>query len=155
MSSIAPVGFFSETIESFTERCSSKQMFLTFSKISLQNTCVRVSFLIKLIKNRVQHRFFPEKFAKFLWTPFYRTTPVAASVFCKDFVDMGILTLILEEPMWLQLIYFLKTISFWFVECLFSIDGTLTSANYFRVSQNLLCFLYHLNQSLWRIQRMA
>ena len=34
--------------------------------------------------------------------------------------------------MYLQLINFLKTISFWFVECLFLIDGTLTLANYFQ-----------------------
>ena len=125
-----------------------------FKNLTAKHMCPSL-FLINLIKNRVQHRFFPEKFAKFLWTPFYRTTPVAASVFCKNFADMRIFTLILEEPMWLQLIYFLKSISFWFVEWLFSIDGTLASANYYRVSQNLLCFLYHLNQSLWRIHRMS
>ena len=37
-------------------------------------------FLIIFIKNRVQHRFLWLKFSKFLWTPFYRTPLVAASV---------------------------------------------------------------------------
>ena len=121
--------------QSFRVRSSSKQMFLKLSKISLCRSLFLINFinLINFIKNRVQHRFFPVKFAKFLWTPFYRTPPVAASVFCKDFVNMRILILILEDPMWLQLIYFLNTISFWFVEFLSSIDGTLTLGNYFRV----------------------
>ena len=35
------------------------------------------------------HSFFLVKFAKFLRTSFYRTPPVAASVFCKDFVDIS------------------------------------------------------------------
>ena len=56
---------------------------------------------------------------------------------------MRILIIILAEPMWLQLIYFLNAISFWFVECFFSIDGTLKLAYYFRVLQNLLFFLPH------------
>ena len=34
--------------------------------------------------------------------------------------------------MYLQLIYFLNTIPFWFVERIFLIDGTLTLANYFQ-----------------------
>ena len=56
---------------------------------------------------------------------------------------MRILMLILAEPTWLQLIYFLNSISFWFVECFFSIDGALKLAYYFRVLQNLLFFLPH------------
>ena len=54
------------------------------------------------------------------------------------FIDMRILMLLLKDPMWVHLIYFLNIISFWFLECLFSIDGTLKLANYFRVLQNLL-----------------
>ena len=58
--------------------------------------------------------------------------------------------------MYLQLIYFLNTISFWFVECLFLIDGTLTLANYFQsVTEITLRFLYRLNQPLWRIHGIA
>ena len=91
--------------------------------------------LINFITNRIQHRSFLEKFAKFLQTSFYRTSPVAASVFCKGFVDISYEnyhTHILGDSMYLQLIYFVNTISFWFVECLFLIDGTLTLTNYFQ-----------------------
>ena len=34
-------------------------------------------------------QWFQVKFAKFLWTLFYRIPPVAAFVFCKDFVDIS------------------------------------------------------------------
>ena len=52
--------------------------------------------------------------------------------------------------MWLQLIYFLNTISFSFVECLFPIDGTLqlTTSECYRI---LLCFLDRLSQPVWNI----
>ena len=46
-------------------------------------------FLVNFIKKRLQHRFFQVKFAKFLWTLFYRTPPVAAFIFCKDSVDIS------------------------------------------------------------------
>ena len=55
-------------------------MFLEISQNSQENTCVRVSFLIKLkapatlLKNRFWHRFFPVNFAKFLRTPFSQNT---------------------------------------------------------------------------------
>ena len=104
-----------------------------FKHFTVKHLC-RGLFFISVIKNRVQHRFFSVKFEKFLWTP---------SVFCKDYVNMRILMLILAEPTWLQLIYFLNSISFWFVECFFSIDGALKLAYYFRVLQNLLFFLPH------------
>ena len=45
--------------------------------------------------------------------------------------------------MYLQLIYFLSTIPFWFAERIFSIDGTLTLANYFQsATEFTLRFLY-------------
>ena len=47
-------------------------------------------------------------------------------VFCKDFVDINnenASFLILEDSLWLQLIYFLKTIAFWFVKCIFPVNG--------------------------------
>ena len=46
-------------------------------------------------------------------------------VFCKAFVDIvfeNASFLILEDPIWLQLIYFLSPVAFWFVKCLLSID---------------------------------
>ena len=58
--------------------------------------------------------------------------------------------------MYLQLIYFLNTISFCLVECLFLIDGTLTLVNYFQsVTEFTLRFLYRLNQPLWKIHGIA
>ena len=50
--------------EAVAQRCSVKKVFLEISQNSLENTCARVSFLIKL------HRCFPANFAKFLRTPF-------------------------------------------------------------------------------------
>ena len=120
-----------------------------FKNFTVKHLC-RSLFLISFIKNRVQDSFLLVKLAKFLWTPFHRTPSVAASVFCKDFVDRRILILILEDPMWLHLFYFLNKISFWFVKCLFSIDETLTLAYYFILLQNLLCFLCRFNQPLWK-----
>ena len=59
-------------------------MFFEISKNSQENTCVRVSFLIKLqtlclrpatlLKKRLWHRCFPVKFAKFLRTAFLQNT---------------------------------------------------------------------------------
>ena len=88
--------------------------------------------LINFITNRLQHRFFLMKFAKFLRTSFYRTPPVAASAFCKDFLDISYENFHTHTLMCLQLIYFLNTISFWLVEFLFLINETLKLADYFQ-----------------------
>ena len=69
-------------------------MFLKNSQISQENNCVEVFFDkvtgpqgCNFIKKRLQHRCFPVKFAKYLRTPFfYRTPPVAASVF--DYINV-------------------------------------------------------------------
>ena len=45
-----------------------KNVFLEMSQNSQENTCARVSFLLK---NRLWHRSFPVNFAKFLRTPFF------------------------------------------------------------------------------------
>ena len=47
------------------------------------------------------------------------------SVWILSILAMIILILILEDSMWLQLIYFSNTISFWFVECFFRLMGHL------------------------------
>ena len=68
-------------IEAVALTCSAKKVFLEISQNSQENTCARVSFIIKfaglrsatLLKRRLQHRYFPVYFAKFLRTPFYRT----------------------------------------------------------------------------------
>ena len=59
-----------QNAESVVQRCSVNKVFLKVSQNS-QNTCVRVSFLIKLqVRLQFQHRCFPVNFAKFLRTPF-------------------------------------------------------------------------------------
>ena len=62
--------------EAVVQRCSIKWVFLKISQNSLENTCARVSFLIKLqaspatlLKKRLCHRYFPVNFAKFSRTP--------------------------------------------------------------------------------------
>ena len=55
--------------EAVVRRCSVREVFLEISQNSQENTCVRVSFLIKL--QSLWHRCFPVNFAKFLRTPFF------------------------------------------------------------------------------------
>ena len=116
-------------------------------------------FLINFITNRLQRRFFLVKFAKFLGTCFYRKPPHRMLLYSPrtfSILAMKILILVLEGSMYLQLIYFLNTIPFWFAERIFLIDGTLTLANYFKsVTEFTLRFLYRLNQSLWKICGIA
>ena len=58
-------------------RCSVEKVFLEISQNSHENTCARVSFLIKLqarpttLLKRLWHRCFPVNFAKFLRIPFF------------------------------------------------------------------------------------
>ena len=62
--------------EAVVRRCSVGKVFLEISENSQENTCARVSFLIKLqrpatlLKKRLWHRCFPVNFAKFLRIPF-------------------------------------------------------------------------------------
>ena len=65
-------------IEAVVQRCSVKKLLLEISQKSQENTCARVSFLIKLqawlatlFKKRLWHRCFPVNFVKFLRTPFF------------------------------------------------------------------------------------
>ena len=55
--------------EAVARRCSVKKMFLKVLQTLQENTCTRISFLIK----RLWHRCFPVIFVKFLRTPFFRT----------------------------------------------------------------------------------
>ena len=58
-------------------RCSVKKLFLEISQNSQENSCARVSFLIKLQpwgKKRLWHRCFPLNFSKFLRTPLLQNT---------------------------------------------------------------------------------
>ena len=46
-------------------------------------------FIVNFFKNRLKRRFSPLKIAKFFGTSFYRTPPLIASVFYKNFVDIS------------------------------------------------------------------
>ena len=71
------------------QRCSVKKRFLEISQNSQENTCTRVSFLMKLqawacnvIKKRTLAQVFFCEICEFSKSTFcYRTTPVAASVY--------------------------------------------------------------------------
>ena len=64
--------------EAVYQRCSGKKGFLEIFQNSKEDTCVRVSFLIKLqalrpatlLKKRLWHSCFPASFEKFLKAPF-------------------------------------------------------------------------------------
>ena len=48
-----------------------KKVFIEISQNSQENTCARVSFLIKFLKNRPWHSCFTVSFVKFLRAPFF------------------------------------------------------------------------------------
>ena len=75
-----------ENKEAVAGTCSLKKVFLEISQNSQENTCARVSFLIKLqaapatlLKKRLWHRCSPVNFAKFLSTPFFYRIPLVAA----------------------------------------------------------------------------
>ena len=63
----------SSSAEAVVRKCSVKKLFLKISQNSHENTCVRVSFLIKL-QAETWRRCFPVNFAKFLRAPFLQNT---------------------------------------------------------------------------------
>ena len=71
-----------ECIEAVIQRCSVKQVFLEILQNLQEDTCARVSFLIKLqasglqlyLKKRLWRRCFPVNIEKFLRTPFLQNT---------------------------------------------------------------------------------
>ena len=60
-------------------RCSSEKVFLKISQYSQENTCVGVSFLIKLLKRDSNTGVFLRILRTFKEQLFYRTLPLAAS----------------------------------------------------------------------------
>ena len=69
-----------------------------------------------------------EKFVNIRWNTksSRRSFITALELFCKNFVDISYknaLLHILEDSVWLQLVYFLTTIVFFFVKYLFPIVG--------------------------------
>ena len=79
--------FFMNSTEAVAQRCSLKKLLLEISQISSENTCVRVSFLIKLqpstcnfIKKETLAQVFPIEICEiFKNAYFYRTPLMAAS----------------------------------------------------------------------------
>ena len=77
--------------EAVAQRCSVKKVFLEISQNSQENTCARVSFFIKLqaaacnfIKKETLAQVFSCEFCEISKnTFFYRTPPVAASVYLR------------------------------------------------------------------------
>ena len=75
--------------EALAQRCSLKKAFLEISQNLQENTCARVSFLIKLqasailLKTRLWHRCFPVNFTKFLITTFSQNT--SGGCFCQEY----------------------------------------------------------------------
>ena len=63
-----------------------KKGFLKISQNSQENTCARISVLIKVsvLKKRLCHRCFPVNFAKFLRTPFLIEQNTSGGCFWKD-----------------------------------------------------------------------
>ena len=79
--------------EAVSRKCSVKEVFLEISQNSQENTCTRVSFLIKLsegcnfIKKETLAQVFSCEFCEISKNTFsYRTPPVAGSLSC-DYLD--------------------------------------------------------------------
>ena len=69
--------------EAVARSCSVKKAFLEISQNSQENTCARVSFLIKL---QAEAQVFSCEFCEISENTFsYRTPPVAASVIFSDY----------------------------------------------------------------------
>ena len=70
-----PIHLLDSYLEAVVQRCSVKRVFSEISQNPQENTCARVSFLIKLQASRPQvrlsRRCFPVNFEKFLRTPFF------------------------------------------------------------------------------------
>ena len=77
-----------DLIEAIVERCSVKNVFLEISQNSQENTCARVSFLIKFSTSSLKKRLWTCVFCEFCEisknTYFYRTGLVAASGFNRN-----------------------------------------------------------------------
>ena len=92
--------------------CPMKEVFLKISQNSQENTCARVSFLIKLLdllKNRLWHSCFPVDFAKFLRTPFLENT---FGLLLLEGERLSWNTYVRSQCHWSQ--YFLISVSFLF-----------------------------------------
>ena len=84
--SVQKVLHFTLLIKAVAQRCSLKKVFLEISQNSQENTCARVSFLIKLqvapaalLKKRLWHRRFLANFCEISKNTFFYRTPLVAA----------------------------------------------------------------------------
>ena len=97
-----------------------------FNKVADVQAC-------SVVKKRLQNRCFPVNITKSLREPNYFILIIICErlllplkVICKDFVDISYENAsfgILEDSIWLQLIYFLTIIAFCLMKYIFRIDG--------------------------------
>ena len=64
--------------EAIVRRCSVKKVFLEISQNSRENTCARVTFLMKFIKKETTAQVFSCIFCKITKNTFFRRTPLVA-----------------------------------------------------------------------------
>ena len=90
-------------------RCSSKQVFLKFTKFTEKHIC-RNLFMKNLLNGESNASVFLWNLLNFQEHLSHRTTlMVVSEVFCKDLIDISYkktLFRILEDSRWLQIIYF-------------------------------------------------
>ena len=149
-------------LEAFSETFIYRQMFFKivvkiFENFTRKHLC-RSLVLIKFITNRLQHRFFSSEICEIYTNVFLQRIPGPEGCFriLQELCLYQLREFSYSYSMCLQLIYFLNRISFWFVECLFLINGTLKLGNYFQsVTEFTLRFLFRLNQPLWKIHGNA
>ena len=101
-----------------------------FLQYSLENNCVGDIQPCNFVKKRTQHRCFSVHIAKFLRTSILKKISywlfLPLEVFCKDFVDISYENVSfrkVQDSIWLQVMYYLTRITYWFVKYLFWIDG--------------------------------
>ena len=115
--------------------------------------------LMNFIKNRLQRRYFWQNLQNFYRILFrilsYRTPQVSAFVFRKDFIDIS------YENSHTHSRRLNVAAAYLFLKCMFILVSGFfpnwwdTYINYIRMFQNLLRFLYRLNQALWEIHGIA
>ena len=95
------------------------------------------------------------KFRTSIWKNICELLLLSLEVFCEDFVDISYEIAsyrILQDSIWLQVIYFLTTVAIWFVKYLFRIDGD----NLRVLAKDFtLCSIYWSNQPLWKNRGIA
>ena len=90
--SLRSAGSWSQILEAIVQRCSVKKVFLKIPQNSQENTCVRVSFLIKLhacnfIKKEILAQVFSCEFCEISKNTFLYSTPlVAPEIFSEIFI---------------------------------------------------------------------